>query len=638
MAKRAPGDRREKAPRRGFAARFRLLRENLGGRILLLSLITCLGVFVLMSLALFFIQQRSLSESLAMERASMCAEANSVAENACAYLRGIADYFSGEYDAEALLRRRGSDAAEVAEGMSSFFRPQGYVLDIILYDATGMPVQYMTIDDSRTPLSQQDNPAFQSLILRRSMYAWQFTDERSGVLFRQDNSPRVSVWRMIRGSNNSMALGAIVVSIDSRRLLGYEVAYDSSYRRSFMVLDTGSNSIICNYTRASLTPESQGEIARAIGSDTEGRLKMAVDGVDSEIYFCRVANTPLYTLYIPETAGIPGMSALVLVTLIAFACVLLAIIPLMHYINKYLTRPLEQLSHEMDLFSQGDYSASFPTTRGDTIGNLGNAFNHMVSENKKLVEQTYGARLRAREAELSMLQSQINPHFIYNLINALQWSAISHGEHEIASAAHAMGQVLRISLNRGNDLIPVSRECELITCYLSLQKSRYGDRLSYEIDCAPEAGEVLIPKLIIQPLVENSVVHGAEKSIETIHIRVTASLNADRLLIEIEDDGAGIPESVLKLLPDQPVPESATPEAPAGAASAQSTGARLFIGSGNGFAIHNIYERLTLFYGEGGFEFNIHSELNFGTYVSIDLPAQPPRRKEGADVYPDDRG
>ena len=629
---------RAAAKRRGVLARLRLLRENLGGRILLLSLATCLGVFMLMSLALFFIQQRSVTRSLAAERASMCAEANSIAENACAYLRGVADYFSGEYDAESLMRRRGSDAAEVAEDMSSFFRPQGYLLDIILFDAEGAPVQYMTIDDSRVPQSQRGNPVFQSLVSRRQVYAWQYTAERSGTLFKQDNSPRVSVWRVIKGSNNSTVLGAIVVSIDARRLLGYEVAYNSGYRRSFMMLDTGADAVISNYTRVALSPASQDEITRAIGGGDEGRLTMPIDGADAEIYYCRVADTPMYTLYIPEGGGIGGMSTPILVALVTFACFLLAVIPLMHYINRYLTRPLERLTHEMDLFSQGDYSASFPTASGDTIGHLGDAFNHMVRENKKLVEQTYGARLRAREAELSVLQSQINPHFIYNLINALQWSAISKGEHEIANTAHAMGQVLRISLNRGDALIPISRECELIAGYLALQKTRYGERLCYDIDCAPDAGAALIPKLIIQPLVENSVVHGAEKSIETIHVHVTVSLNAGRVLIEVEDDGAGIPESVLRLLPDRCVPENLPPDWSDGQPDAQSENARLFSGSGSGFAIHNIYERLMLFYGEGGFEFNIHSELNFGTYVTIDVPAQPPRREEGADVHADDRG
>lgn len=604
------GARRRPRPSKNRVRKYRFHSLELGGRIILLACLTNFIIVLIMSYTLYYIQHRSAAQSLTMERGNLCEEANSVAENACAYLRGAADYFSISEDMEYIIRSEHNDpeASRMASRIFSFFQPNNYILSVVLYDTGGTPLQYMSIDASHTPLPQGDNPVFQSLISRQNTYVWEYVDRGSGVLFRQDNSPKLCLWRVVKNSNNTTILGAIAVSMDVRKLLNYEVAYTSSYRRSFLIFDRQNGSVISNRTGLNLSDAEIAQIHGALPTEGDGYFECDLDSGASQVFYRSISDTNLVTLYITSSM-IPGSGPMLFITVcVAFFTFVILMIPLFLYITRNLTRPLEQLTHEIRQFSRGDYSANIPNASNDTIGRVQKAFNRMVVENKRLVEQTYVAELKSTEAELILLQAQINPHFIYNLINTIQWSALRHGDKDVADLAYSMGQVLRISLNRGSAIIPVHKECELISYYLTLQKYRYGSKLDYVIECSDDARDIMIPKLIVQPLVENSIVHGAADLITVLHIRTHICTKNGALLIEIEDDGSGIPPCILEQLPDRFNGDAAS--------------------AGNGLAIRNIYERLALIYGRDAFDFVVSSEENCGTFITIRLPLRPPERPE----------
>lgn len=584
-------------------------RPSLGFRIVLLACGACFIAFLLISATIYQLQYESVSKSLIMERSNLCAEASAVAENACAYLRGVADYCSVEFDLEYILNHQhdDSEATLMASDLFSMFQLHNYVLNIILYNMQGIPVQYMSIDASHTPLIQADNAIFQSLITRESTYIWEYVDQDTDYLFHRDNSPKLVLWRVVKSSNNNVIYGVVAASIDVRNLLQYEVSYTSSYRRTCQIFDRTAMRSVANNTDYRLTEDDSYRISKAIGQQTEGNFEISIDGEHKRVFFKQIADTPLTTLYISNGSILANNRAMGMLIIFIIATFCVVMIPLLLYITRNLTRPVERLTLEMEKFSHGDFSASFPPRKDDTIGLLAKSFNHMVSEHKKLIDQTYIAQLKAKEAELILLQAQINPHFIYNLINSIQWSALRKGEKDIANIAYSMGQIFRISLNRGNNIIPVSKECELVTYYLTLQKSRYGAKLNYHIECDEEAGDIHIPKLIIQPLVENAIVHGTEKLVSPINIDTRISIIDGMLLIEVEDNGAGIPPEVLSLLPNQYTPQHT---------------------NGSGFALHNIYERLALFYGDGQFDFTISSEVYCGTYITMSLPLGVKERDE----------
>ena len=201
------------------------------------------------------------------------------------------------------------------------------------------------------------------------------------------------------------------------------------------------------------------------------------------------------------------------------------------------------------------------------------------------------------------MQAQINPHFLYNMLNAIQWQALKSGNKEIADIAYSMAQVFRISLSRGRSIISVKQELDLVSYYLSLQKYRLGKKIDYE-----DVLDRQIPKLILQPLVENSIVHGmAKDSSLNLVISLSVALSEDGKLLHfvIQDNGCGIPPEILRYLPNEVIPAAA------------EQGQRP--NKSNRFAVKNIYDRLTLVYGSD-FTFRIHSE--HGTSIEIILPVK----------------
>ena len=244
----------------------------------------------------------------------------------------------------------------------------------------------------------------------------------------------------------------------------------------------------------------------------------------------------------------------------------------------------------------------------------------MVLDNERLRISEYELRLKNKDAELALMQTQINPHFLYNMLNAIQWQALKSGNKEIADIAYSMAQVFRISLNRGKGMISVRQEKDLLSYYLSLQKYRLGKKINSDIYFQEGILDCQIPKLILQPLAENSIVHGMAKSASLdLVISVSASLSEDgqHLHFVVVDNGCGIPTQVLQYLPDRTIPPSVDDDKN--------------VQHSSRFAIKNIYERLQLIYGDG-FTFRISSDN--GTRIEIILPVKEihDRRERHAEI------
>lgn len=237
----------------------------------------------------------------------------------------------------------------------------------------------------------------------------------------------------------------------------------------------------------------------------------------------------------------------------------------------------------------------------DEIGTLGNILDGIIIENTVLSEKNYLLQIHNQKAELAKLQAQVNPHFIYNSLNAIQWTAIEKGDDEIAELAYSVSQVFRLSLNHGNDFIPFFEEVEFLNFYLELQKKRFDDRLSFNIDIDEALFDIKIPKLLIQPLVENATIHGAKDAYTPVHINIEVwKVMPKHIHIRVSDDGTGIAPDKLQLLN-------------------QRISQRKWSDSNTHFAIKNIAQRLALYYGDEHV-FLIKSTLGKGTVVDIEIP------------------
>ncbi|WP_082198229.1 sensor histidine kinase [Bacillus sp. FJAT-26390] len=289
------------------------------------------------------------------------------------------------------------------------------------------------------------------------------------------------------------------------------------------------------------------------------------------------------------------------VTFSIMAVVTLITILVSWVIARIITNPMKKLMFSMKALQTGDFTQRVHFNGNDEIGRLGHLYNTMVGRIKTLIDDVYASRLKQKEAELKALQSQINPHFLYNTLNMINWSAMQKGDKEISEMVISLSQVFRLSLNSGNDFVELEHEMELVRNYLFLQKKRFTTRFNFEIDMEPSIQHFRMPKLLLQPLVENAIIHAIEPSGGNGHIHVKAYTEDSRIILEVADNGLGMPDEQVQRLNQAPAQEPMK--------NLQMNAPH------SGMALSNIKERLALFYEQA--EFEIVSREGLGTRVQL---------------------
>lgn len=305
---------------------------------------------------------------------------------------------------------------------------------------------------------------------------------------------------------------------------------------------------------------------------------------------------------IPEAEWNARMRENLILPVCIIILVLIGTYPLSMLISRALARPTARLCETMEAFRNGDFTVRAEVSSEDEIGQLAVTFNHAVSDIKQLIDKNYVIALRERESELDALQAQINPHFLYNVLDSFYWQAVGDGNDEIAEDILALSKLFRLLLSKGRSEIPIWQEIELITCYLQIQNMRFSRRVTYDIDIEDDMLEKQIGKLTLQPFVENAVVHGLEGRKEGGHVQVSGRRRDGRMLFVIEDNGIGMEQE----------------EADRILAGDIRKDTRSFM---SGYAIHNIKERLALRYGEN-FTLTITSSVGEGTRVCLNIPEE----------------
>lgn len=298
-----------------------------------------------------------------------------------------------------------------------------------------------------------------------------------------------------------------------------------------------------------------------------------------------------------------------LITMISIILAVLA--SLLGY--KVIAKPLSQLSNQMKQFGMGNFRASVSHNRQDELGYLMNGFNQMVAEQKKLIEQGYENELRLVKSEFQLLQSNINPHFLYNTLDCIYSVSEEHGTDEISEMVMNLAMFFRVNLRKGREVFTVSETIEHLNYYIRVQQIRLMDRFKVEINLEKRTEDLPLLKLLLQPLVENAIVHGLENSpgqggMLYIHVSL---MQENRLHIVIEDTGVGIPRDQLHLIQDE---LNAIQTGQLRSAMGEDV-----IVSSPFFALRNVKSRILLYYGPDS-TMDIFSEEGRGTRVVLELP------------------
>lgn len=297
------------------------------------------------------------------------------------------------------------------------------------------------------------------------------------------------------------------------------------------------------------------------------------------------------------------------ITLIAILTVILVSILVAVLVTKSIANPVNRLLAAMEETGHGNLDVRLEdqwTLYHDEHAQLAQGFNQMNARLQKLVGEVYDSELhkidlefRKKEAELNALQQQINPHFLYNILETIYWMAESKGEQEIGEMVTALGNFFRRSISKGKEFVTVGEEVQNVQSYVYLQKIRFQDRFEVEWFLDDQVLSLYMIKLILQPIVENAIVHGVESLEKGGRITIKGSVSQDLLIFEVTDNGKGMSQDAVEQF-EKHINNSQPDQA-------KSVG------------VKNVHQRIRLYHGDN-YGVALTSEENVGTKVRIVLP------------------
>ena len=323
-------------------------------------------------------------------------------------------------------------------------------------------------------------------------------------------------------------------------------------------------------------------------------------GDDEKIYALSHSETTGWTI-----VGCMNMSELLknsrkarsIYVLVALGLIAVALV-ISSEIARNITFPIQKLRDSMKRVQQGDFSAAELEVYSDNeIGSLTRSFNVMTHKIQDLMAQNIQEQEQKRKIELKALQSQINPHFLYNTLDSIIWMAEGKKNEEVVLMTASLARLLRQSISIENELVTIGQEIEYVRSYLTIQKMRYKDKLEFEINVDPRITHAQIIRLVLQPIVENAIYHGLKYKESKGMLKVHGYELGERIIIDITDDGVGMDEETLKHIYDKHKVNYHS----------------------NGVGVYNVQQRLVLYYGK---EYGIiyHSEKGKGTTATVVIP------------------
>ena len=283
----------------------------------------------------------------------------------------------------------------------------------------------------------------------------------------------------------------------------------------------------------------------------------------------------------------------VLSFLTGILCLILCLICSWH-LSRHLSQPVNELDRAMQLVQEGQLDVCLGNDREDELGRLSESFNRMTQEYRLNLERSVQRQKELNETQLRMMQAQLNPHFLYNTLDSMKWMAVASHVPKVAMLATDLAAILRTSIS-GSELYTLEQELNLLERYIDIQSLRFEDSFTCEIDIPEQFQHCIVPKLVLQPLVENAIIHGVCDR-EDGYIKLCAEKKDNDLLIYVSDNGCGLPLEILNCL--------------------NSPDARI---TGSHLGLNNVNRILRLYFGDG-YGLSATSEPGQGSILCVRLP------------------
>lgn len=435
-----------------------------------------------------------------------------------------------------------------------------------------------------------------------SLVGWEYIEDE------RDKRNYLSLVRKIELEGSSK-IGVLVINVNSQQLTSIlsQESFDT------MIVDDQDNIIAAN--RKDRTGKKLADVSfdtKLLGQGS-GSYEAVVDGEASKIVIeelkpqaSRNALRIISVFSIERIVKEPNQVIKLSITVVAIS-VLLAFL-IIYSFSSLFSRRLLHLSRHINRVSTGDFDTTLKIDGKDEIGLLARQFNSMVRSINDLMYEVQESNAqnslleqKQNDIRFKMLASQINPHFLFNALEAIRMEAHMKGQVEIARVVRLLGKMMRSSLKVGRSKILLSQELEVVRCYLDIQQFRYEERLKYQFTVDPAVESLYMPPLLIQPLVENAVIHGLDNKMEGAFVTVEVVQVGDHAKFTITDNGVGISpiqlEELLNTLERQEERE------------------------GERIGLRNVHDRLKLSYGVE-YGLTIESRPNVGTVIFFCIPME----------------
>ncbi|REK71520.1 cache domain-containing sensor histidine kinase [Paenibacillus paeoniae] len=520
-------------------------------------------------------------------------------------------FLIGQKDVQHFLSGSGTDPVQqtkMIEFLSNLVYSKPYISDITIYPVhSSPPISNTTIFYTDLPGVDERITHFQS---ETKFWTGNYeTDTATGT------NHVISLVRPIRSLTNYKQLGTIVISLNERALT--RILNEASISENGEVSLTNSEGMIL--ARAGQVPYQDGKLSDQLtdaqlenaagwlydgtGEDKRTVLYDTVTGVDWTL----TGTMPMEDFRNENSYVLKLMVAVIGVSM------LIASVLVLYFVQR-ITNPLMMLTSFLKSSNPEDSLQTYPVESMDEVGQLVRSYNQLSDRIVHLTEQVKHEESSKKEADMQALQAQINPHFLYNTLSSIHWMALMNRDDKIADMVGSLSDFLRFSLNKGEEFCSVEQEVAHAKHYANIQSIRFPGKFWIKLEIDPELNAERMLKLLLQPLIENALIHGIQQQPEAGEIKVTAKRAAGRMLFGVEDNGVGMKSDKLADIKR----ELQGPE------DQKRDWEQLERGS---YGLRNVHKRLQLHYGiESGL--CIESAYQEGTKVSFAIPLA---RKEEAE-------
>ena len=598
--------------RKGITGKFPSGFKSIQSSIFCAVSVLVLSAVLVVTLVSLRYTNSSIYENSVMYTQTIIKQLNQNIDSYISYMDNIASLIAGSGDAYKYLYSKNGRGAAEDESYSAYRQRLVEQFKTILKGRSDIRNIGIVREDKDSPLLFDNGLSVRNPYLDLTTQSWYADavgkfDEYNLTSSHVQNvikGERPWVITLSRGIHNYTGQGEDdgVVFIDLNYSAISELCAQSSMgdKGYVFILDQDGN-IVYHPRQQQLYNELQTEnISLIMDADTD--IVTAGSGDEEKIYALSQSEITGWTI-----VGCMNMSELLrnsrqtrsIYVLVALGLIIVALL-ISSAIARNITLPIQRLRDSMKSVQKGNFDIEDIEVLSDNeIGSLTRSFNVMTHRIQELMEQNVKEQEQKRRIELKALQSQINPHFLYNTLDSIIWMAEGKKNEEVVVMTASLARLLRQSISNEEELVTIGQEIEYVRSYLTIQKMRYKDKLEYEIDVDPYITHIPIIRLVLQPIVENAIYHGLKYKESKGLLRVHGYQKGENIVIDIEDDGVGMDEETLKHIYDKHKVNYHS----------------------NGVGVYNVQQRLVFYYGKD-YGIIYHSEKRKGTTASVVIPGK----------------